>query len=54
MLQSVIRKGTDVKSCGGCCQARGIDKITFIKGVKLSNMKEFAQWTIDADKVLSF
>jgi uncharacterized protein involved in oxidation of intracellular sulfur len=54
MLQSVIRKGAHVKSCGGCSQARGIDQITFIEGVKLSNMKEFAQWTVEADKVLSF
>lgn len=54
MLKSVILKGGEVKSCGGCSEARGIDKIGFIKGVQLSNMKEFAQWTIDADKVLTF
>lgn len=54
MLKSVINKGAEVKSCGGCSEARGIDKIPFIEGVKLSNMKEFAQWTVDCDKVLSF
>lgn len=54
MLKSVILKGGEVKACGGCSEARGIDKISFIKGVQLSNMKEFAQWTIDADKVLTF
>ncbi len=54
MLKIVIRNGGEVKSCGGCSEARGIDKIEFIKGVKLSNMKEFSQWTVDCDKVLTF
>jgi len=54
MLKVIIRNGGEVKSCGGCCEARGIDSISFIEGVQLSNMKEFAQWTVDCDKVLSF
>ena len=54
MLKIVIRNGGEVKSRGGCSEARGIDKIEFIKGVKLSNMKEFSQWTVDCDKVLTF
>ena len=54
MLKSVVNKGGEVKSCGGCSKARGIDELTFIKGVQLSNMKEFAQWTVECDKVLTF
>ena len=54
MLKLVIRNGGEVKSCGGCSEARGIDKLEFIKGVKLSNMKEFAQWNVECDKVLTF
>jgi len=54
MLKSIIRKGGEVKSCGGCSEARGIDKIPFIEGVKLSNMKEFTKWTVECDKVLTF
>ena len=54
MLKSIIIKGGEIKSCGGCSQARGIDKLHFIEGVQLSNMKEFAQWTVDCDKVLTF
>ena len=54
MLKLVIRNDGEVKSCGGCSEARGIDKLEFIEGVKLSNMKELVQWTIDCDKVLSF
>jgi len=54
MLKSVIQHGGEVKSCGGCSKARGIEKIPFIDGVKLSNMKEFAQWTVECNKVFTF
>ncbi len=54
MLTSVIRKGAEVKSCGGCSKARGIASLALIEGVELSNMKEFAQWTVECDKVLNF
>jgi uncharacterized protein involved in oxidation of intracellular sulfur len=54
MLKSVLLKGGEVKSCGGCSEARGIANLGFIDGVRLSNMKEFAQWTVDCDKVLTF
>lgn len=54
MLKSVVQKGGEIKACGGCSQARGIDELEFVKGVQLSNMKEFAAWTIECDKVLTF
>jgi uncharacterized protein involved in oxidation of intracellular sulfur len=54
MLKSVIQKGGEIKSCGGCSKARGIDQLSFIEGVELSNMKEFSQWTVECDKVLNF
>ncbi|MDF1516134.1 MAG: DsrE family protein [Anaerolineae bacterium] len=54
MLESVIRKGGEIKACTGCSEARGIDTLNFIKGIQLSNMKEFAQWTLACDKVMSF
>ena len=54
MLKIVIRNGGEVKSCGGCSEARRIEKAEFIKGIRISDMKEFAQWTVDCDKVLTF
>ena len=54
MLKSVINHGGQVKSCGGCSQARGIDNLQCITGVELSNMKEFALWTVECEKVLTF
>ncbi|HRY97649.1 MAG TPA: DsrE family protein [Bacteroidales bacterium] len=54
MLRSVIRRGGEVKSCGTCSEARGIHELPLVEGIQLSNMKEFAAWTVGSDKVLSF
>ena len=54
MLKSVILKGGEVKSCSGCSEARRIANISCIDAVELSNMKEFVNWTIECDKVLTF
>lgn len=54
MLKSVINRGGKIKACGGCSKARGIANLKLIKGVEVSNMKEFAEWTVKADKVLTF
>ena len=54
MLKSVIQKGTKVKACGGCSEARGISDLNLIEGVESSNMKEFSNWVVEADKGLSF
>jgi uncharacterized protein involved in oxidation of intracellular sulfur len=54
MLKSVIQHGGEVKSCGSCSEARGIAAGSLLTGVQVSNMKEFAQWTVDSDKVLNF
>ncbi len=54
MLKSVILNGGEVKSCGSCSKTRGIDKVSFIEGVQLSNMKDLSQWTVECNKVLTF
>lgn len=54
MLKSVISKGGKVKACGGCSQARGISDLEFISGIELSNMKEFALWIAECDKIMTF
>ena len=54
MLKSVVSRGGEIKACVGCSEARGVDTREFIDGVQLSNMKEFAQLTIECDKVISF
>ncbi len=54
MLKSVIQKGAKIKACGGCSEARGISELKLIDGVEISNMKEFSNWVVEADKVLTF
>lgn len=54
MLKSVINNNGRIKACGGCSQARGLADLELIPGVEMSNMKEFTQWIVEADKTLSF
>lgn len=54
MVKSVIGKGAQVKACGSCCSARGIESLRLIDGVEISTIKQLAQWTLEADKVLTF
>ena len=54
MLKMFIRKGGEVKTCGTCMDARGMAELSLEDGVSRSNMTEFAQWTIDANKVITF
>lgn len=54
MLKSVILKGSRVKACGGCMDARGLTQEMLIDGVEKSNMKELTEYTLTADKVITF
>lgn len=54
MMKAVISKGAIVKACGSCSDARGIRDIPLIEGVEISTMSQLCNWTVDADKVLTF
>lgn len=54
MLTSVLAKGGLVKLCGSCADARGLKGLPLIPGAELSTMSELTQWTVDADKVVTF
>ncbi len=54
MVKAVISKGAKVKACGSCSDARGIRDIPLIEGVEISTMSQLCNWTVEADKVLSF
>jgi uncharacterized protein involved in oxidation of intracellular sulfur len=54
MLKSVIKQGGEVKSCGGCSEARGIKELALLEGVEISTMMQLTHWTVEADKVLTF
>jgi uncharacterized protein involved in oxidation of intracellular sulfur len=54
MLKAVIGKGGQVKACGSCSEARGIKELALLEGVEISTMSQLAQWTVEADKVITF
>ncbi|NHZ87185.1 MAG: hypothetical protein GWP19_15145 [Planctomycetia bacterium] len=54
MLKSIVKRGGEVKACGGCSEARGTDNLQLLEGVQISNMVEFSQWVVESDKVLTF
>ena len=54
MLKAVISRQGQVKACGTCVEARGVDKLVLIEGIEVSTMSQLAQWVMDSDKVLTF
>lgn len=54
MLKLAILKGSKVKICGSCADARGLKNVPLIEGAELSTMAELTNWVVDSDKVLVF
>lgn len=54
MITSAARHGAEVGCCGTCLDARGIDDNHLTKGARRSTLDELADWTIWADKVVTF
>jgi uncharacterized protein involved in oxidation of intracellular sulfur len=54
MIAAVVRQGGHVGVCGSCMDARGITDAELVDGSRRSTLKEWATWTIDADKSLVF
>ncbi|TND09616.1 MAG: DsrE family protein [Bacteroidetes bacterium] len=54
MMKLAISKGSKVKLCGTCADARGLKNLPLIPGAEISTMSELTNWVIDSDKVLVF
>jgi uncharacterized protein involved in oxidation of intracellular sulfur len=54
MLKSLVARGTEIGACGSCLDVRGYADTDLAEGVTRSSMAELAEWTIEADKVISF
>jgi uncharacterized protein involved in oxidation of intracellular sulfur len=54
MLASAARHGAEVGCCGSCLDTRGIHEEQLIKGGRRSTLDELAEWTVWADKVVTF
>ena len=54
MLDAVIQRGADVGLCGTCMDARGIEEEQLVNGARRSTLEELTDWTLWADKVITF
>ena len=43
-----------VKLCKTCADGRGVSALPLVEGVEIGTLVELAQWTLEADKVLTF
>lgn len=50
----VCMVGGEVGLCGTCMDARGMNQEQVVEGTRRSTLKELAEWTAAADKVLVF
>lgn len=54
MLQDLIGHGAQIRLCRTCALARGIAELPLISGVSIGSLPELAEWTLAADKVITF
>ena len=54
MLAAAIRRGAEVGLCGTCMDARAINEDQLVDGAHRSTLEELTDWTIWADKVITF
>ena len=54
MLSAVTRRGAVIGACGTCLDARGITPEELTDGTHRSTMEELADWTLWADRTVTF
>jgi uncharacterized protein involved in oxidation of intracellular sulfur len=54
MLGACIRHGAEVALCGTCMDARAVTERQLVRAARRSTLEELVDWTVWADKVVSF
>lgn len=54
LIEQLVAEGVAVKLCRTCALARGLAALALIPGVEIGTLPELADWTLAADKVLTF
>ena len=54
MLEILTAQNVPVKLCKTCTDGRGITALPLVDGVEIGTLVELAEWTLSADKVLTF
>ena len=54
MLKLVLHSGGEVGACGSCLDARGLVEAELLSGVRKSSLEQLTDWTLWADRVITF
>lgn len=54
MVEDLAFRGVQFRLCRTCALARGIADLPLIEGVSIGTLPELAEWTLSADKVITF
>ncbi|MEN3754076.1 DsrE/DsrF/TusD sulfur relay family protein [Mangrovibacter yixingensis] len=54
MLEILTAQNIPVHICKTCADGRGVSALPLIEGIEIGTLVELAQWTLEADKVLTF
>jgi uncharacterized protein involved in oxidation of intracellular sulfur len=54
MIRGLVTKKVTIKCCGSCLDARGLSVEALVSGVERGSMSILADWTSEADKVVTF
>ncbi|QDX82846.1 hypothetical protein B9N43_04790 [Denitratisoma sp. DHT3] len=54
MVEQLVGSGVSIKLCRTCALARGLAELPLIPGVGIGTLPELAEWTLAADKVITF
>ena len=54
MIRALGRKRVSIGSCGTCMDARGVTEAMLCEGARRSSMDELAEWSLWAEKVITF
>lgn len=54
MLKAVARHNAEIGVCGTCMDARGITEAELTEGTKRSTLEQLTDWTVWAEKVVTF
>ena len=54
LLELLVSEGVAIKLCRTCAMARGLVDLPLIDGISIATLPELAEWTLEADKVITF
>jgi uncharacterized protein involved in oxidation of intracellular sulfur len=54
MVKATLSRGAEVGLCGTCMDARALRAEQLVEGARRSSLEELTDWTLWADKVVSF